>query len=101
MVNVRLHSSRHLIKSMLGNAEFLLGSSRRDLPELFVVNYHGTQKKFLGNFRNQLDFFCGKYNLIGPEQLADFYAGKLKNLEKPYLLISFDDGIKNNLSAAD
>ncbi len=96
---MKLHNKNHLIKSVLGNLEFSLLNSGLKKNELIVVNYHGTQAKFDSNFRIQIKFFLKNFTLLSPKQLPDFYSGKHVG-EKPLLLITFDDGVKNNLNAA-
>ena len=100
-INNKIHNRNHILKSLLGNTEYLLTKLKLDKEELIVVNYHGTPKKFVSNFRNQLNFFQKVFSIISPEQLNDFYEGKLNELKKPKLLLTFDDGIKNNLLAAE
>jgi hypothetical protein len=94
-----IHPRNHLFKNILGKIEY--ASSRLNLKknELYVVNYHGTQKKFLPNFKEQLLFFKKQFKIISPTQLKAFYSGHL-GAAGPFLLLTFDDGIKNNLFAA-
>lgn len=96
-INLKIHNISHIIKSILGSIEFLFTKKNISNSSLFVVNYHGTQKKFIQNFENQICFFRKNYTIISPEQLDNFYLNKLEH--KKYLLITFDDGIKNNLRA--
>ena len=100
-INNKIHNRNHILKSLLGNTEYLLTKLNLDKEELIVVNYHGTPKKFISNFRNQLNFFQKVFSIISPEQLNDFFEGKLNEVKKPKLLLTFDDGIKNNLLAAE
>jgi hypothetical protein len=100
-MNLRIHNRNHIIKSLLGNIEYMFTKLGLQPNELIVVNYHGTQKKFIQNFRRQIDFFNANFSIIAPEQITDFYSGKLNNKNKPLLLITFDDVIKNNLYAAE
>ncbi|MDQ3046496.1 MAG: polysaccharide deacetylase family protein [Bacteroidota bacterium] len=98
-MNKKIHDRNHIIKNLLGNIESVLaGSARKD--ELLVVNYHGTQKKFIPDFIQQIDFFRAHYDVIRPDQISSFYKGELKST-RGLLLITFDDGIKNNLFAAE
>jgi len=99
-INIKIHTKNHLIKNILGNVEYLLSKLSLKKNELHIINYHGTQKKFLTNFRNQLAFFQEHFLIISPQDLDAFYQGKLNSTNKPLLLITFDDGIKNNTYAA-
>ncbi len=97
-LNFKIHSKAHILKAALGLIEF----SREgiDLPpkELMVVNYHGTPLKFIHAFEEQVLFFKRHFNIIRPEQLDDFYTEGFKS-NRPSLLFTFDDGLKNNLHA--
>lgn len=95
----RLHSFSHLAKAMLGR----LGRLTGDQPapgDLIVLNYHGTQKKFFSSFQQQITRLQKRYTFISPAQLDDYFANKL-SLDRPAALISFDDGIRSNLDAAE
>lgn len=68
--------------------------------ELLVLNYHGTPKKFLGEFNRQLDFLAANFEFISPSRMDEFYTSE--NFSgKPKLLLTFDDGIQNNKYAAE
>lgn len=100
-VNLKLHNFQQIIKSTLGTTEYLFNRFRLHKNELIVINYHGTQKIFLPNFKKQLFFFQQNFSIISPEQLPLFYSNNLRHENKPLLLLTFDDGIKNNLYAAE
>lgn len=68
--------------------------------ELIVLNYHSTPKQFSADFRKQVQFITQNFQVIMPEQLTDYFSGNLKT-EKCALLFTFDDGLKNNLIAAE
>ena len=90
----------YYLKSCLGHFELILFQRLRwKKNELLVLNLHSTPKQFEGNFTNILKFLKKNFNIIGPESLIDFSSGLLKT-EKPSLLFTFDDGLKNNLRAA-
>lgn len=95
-----IHSRNHILKNILGHIEYTTSRLQLKKNELYVVNYHGTQKKFLANFKTQLLFFKKEFSVLSPGQLGDFYSGKLGN-QGPFLLLTFDDGIKNNVYAAE
>lgn len=79
--------------------EYLFTGLRYANDELIVVNYHSTPADLIPELKKQLDFFRRKFNVITPAQLDEYYSGKFKS-EKPPLLITFDDGLKNNVHAA-
>ncbi len=98
-IDLKIHRPNHIIKNLLGNIEYSLTSTKSKENELYVVNYHGTQQKFINNFRKQIEFFLKLFYIISPQELDLFYANSLKVSNKPMLLLTFDDGIKNNYYA--
>jgi hypothetical protein len=97
--NPKIHSPAHLLKSIFGHAEYLFTGLNYASDELIVVNYHSTPAKFIDEFRSQIRFFQRKFNIISPADLGNYFAGSIKS-SKCMLLITFDDGLKNNLNAA-
>ncbi len=94
-----MRRSSYYIKSILGKIEYLL-SGLNPLPgELLVLNYHGTQKRFIPAFERQLDFLAKHFSFFAPGQLENYYYRNV-HPSSPSVLITFDDGIKNNLHAA-
>lgn len=64
-----------------------------------IVNYHDTFEKNTKNFIKQINLYKNNYTIINYNQLKRFLAGELK-LDKPGLLITFDDGLKGNYKTA-
>lgn len=66
--------------------------------DLLVLNYHGTQTKFLHSFRQQLFFLKNNgYQFISPNEFETIVSSN-KKINGKYILITFDDGVKNNLN---
>ena len=101
MLNFKIHTLTHIVKTILGNIEYLFTSLNLNKNELYVVNYHGTQKIFMANLKKQIVFFKKHFTIISPSEIEKFYTNKLPKTDKPYLLITFDDGIKNNMYAEE
>lgn len=80
--------------------EKLTGGLNYPDDELLVLNYHSTPRKFIPQFEEQIKFYKNHFDLITPHHLADHYNGTRKG-NKCGLLITFDDGLKNNLYAAE
>jgi len=95
-----IHPLSLLAKNLLGRFEKMRGGLRYGKDELIVVNYHSTPKKFLANFKEQVNFLKSNFEVIGPDDLQAYYAGEATG-EKCRLLFTFDDGLKNNLHAAE
>lgn len=96
-----IHSKAQVIKALLGKLVSLVPLMQAPKNDLVVLNYHGTPKKFLNNFRLQVNFFQDRFHIISPLELEAFFEDKLEASDKPYLLFSFDDGTRNNLYAAE
>lgn len=92
-----IHGYPHLAKTILGHIEFLFNKPKN---KLFVLNLHSTPKKYMNDFETQLDFLQKHFEIISP---TDFFS-VLNNKELPSgnkLLLTFDDGLKNNLFALE
>lgn len=74
------------------------GDLKYPSDELIVVNYHSTPVKFMPFFRQQLLFYIKHFNVISPADLDRYYSDKLIS-SRCSLLITFDDGLLNNLNA--
>jgi len=96
--NREIHPLSHLVKSILGTVVTPFSSIEKN--RLIVLNYHGTQKKFLLNFRAQLEYYLKHFDIISPEEFEKYAHGHLE-LSGQKLLLTFDDGVKNNLYAID
>lgn len=95
------HSSLK-IKAFLGFFENLLLGNNNKSDDLLVLNFHGTQKKFNKNFEKQIVYLNKYFSIVSPDFLGAYYSqsNKTKTSKRP-VLITFDDGIKNNLFAVE
>lgn len=96
--NSVIHSKFHVAKAIIGSITFPFFSGEKD--QLIVLNYHGTQKKFIPNFIDQLNFLEKNYEIISPLEFNDLITG-VKPVKGKKLLLTFDDGIKNNRLAIE
>ena len=65
-----------------------------------VVNYHSTPTSYAANLEQHLAFYQKHYSNTTLQELNDFLATKIWKKDKPGLIISFDDGLKNNKECA-
>lgn len=65
-----------------------------------VINYHETPSSQAGNFERQLQFYHQHYCPVTYTDLVDFVLNKQWAKPKPGLIISFDDGKRNNYDVA-
>lgn len=88
-----------IVKSFLGQAEYSLRSWNYASDELLVLCMHSTPRERASQFSDLLDFLLANFCVLNPDQLDDYFTGKLN--AGPYILFTFDDGLKNNMLAAD
>jgi peptidoglycan/xylan/chitin deacetylase (PgdA/CDA1 family) len=88
-----------IIKSLLGSAEYVLRPWNYADDELLVLCMHSTPFDRKAQFEALLEFLFRHFKPLHPNQLKDYFDGKLK--EGPYVLFTFDDGLKNNVMAAE
>ncbi len=87
-----------LIKSALGNVEFAIRGFNYSSDELIVLCMHSTPADQMLAFEKLIDFLLKHFKPMHPSQLENYYSGNLK--DGPYVLFTFDDGLKNNLHVA-
>ncbi len=92
--NPQIHPIPHLLKSIIGHC--IAPWMKEKTPYLKVLNYHGTQKKYLQNFRVQLDYYTDHFEIVSA---LTFDGGQA--IGGKQLLLTFDDGIRNNLYAIE
>ena len=88
------------IKRLLGALLYRMGDLHYANNELLVVNYHSTPKKFIPAFKKQISFFEKHFDILHPNDLSNYFSKTLPLTKKPRLLFTFDDGLLNNLYAA-
>ncbi len=87
------------IKSCLGTIEYRFRPWNYKPNELVVLCMHSTPLQRIGRFESIIEFLSGHFKFLNPGQLGDYFAGKLQS--GPYVLFTFDDGLRNNIRAAE
>jgi peptidoglycan/xylan/chitin deacetylase (PgdA/CDA1 family) len=87
------------VKAVFGMLEYSLRPWKYAADELLVLCMHSTPLERRNQFEHLLDFLFKHFKPLQPNQLNDYFDGRLKN--GPYVLFTFDDGLKNNLMAAE
>lgn len=94
-------------KKFLANVLFYTGISylffriRLLTTDIRVVNYHCTPEYSKAQFEKQLKFFNKYFEDVNLEKLSDYFTVVDKRqLKKPGLIISFDDGLRSNFDTA-
>ena len=102
MYNYRIHGVSHVVKAFIGNLEYLFFKPHYKPGTLYILNLHGTPKKFTSNFERQVQFFKKKFQFLSPEQALSFLRGNdIQIIDKPLMLITFDDNMANNAYAIE
>ncbi len=85
-------------KNLAGFSEYAFRKLTYPKNELIVLCMHSTPDDRLQHFSSLVDFICKHFKPLSPAQLDDYYNQHLT--DGPYVLFTFDDGLKNNLKAA-
>lgn len=87
-----------IFKSIMGQIEFALGGWKYPKDELIVLCMHSTPADRKKDFEGLLESLCKHFKPLSPKQLDAYFKGEL--VDGPYILFTFDDGLKNNLHVA-
>jgi peptidoglycan/xylan/chitin deacetylase (PgdA/CDA1 family) len=98
--DTKLHTNAIRLKTYLGNFLSACNWNFGKRNQLFVLNYHSTPVNFLKNFEAQIILFKEKFEILNPITFEFFFEGQI-NSDRPCLLLTFDDGLKNNLYSAE
>ena len=97
--------NRDLVASILSGFGILkllslvLNNTKLRGPLIRAVNYHGTPESEGHNLRKHFAYYKERFSILGEHDLLNFVEGTIK-LDRPGLLITFDDGLKSNYSVA-
>ena len=100
--NSSYHPKSFLPKLIMGKVFYGLFKTPYKKGDLLVLNYHSTPEWLMAEFENQVRFFSEHFNIVSPDWLETFYEGgnAAPVNDKPSVLFTFDDGLKNNKHAA-
>lgn len=97
------------VKTIIALVSNLLGISKHKYNKLNkennnnyvrVLNYHYVPNKNLNDLKKQISFYNKKFKIIDYKEFKDFLDKKIQFIEKPALLVTFDDGEYDNYIAA-
>lgn len=88
-----------LFKSLAGALEYRLRPWSYSSDELVVLCMHSTPKHMMPAFDALLDFLQRHFKVLSPHQLEAYFKGELN--QGPYVLFTFDDGLRNNWHVAN
>lgn len=86
-----------IYKDAVGRLEWLTGAPRMAPNELVVVCLHSTPRDRIADFERLTDTLLRHFKPFSPSRLQEYFDNKASFHEGPYLLFTFDDGLKNNL----
>jgi len=78
--------------------ELMLASIRTGAL-MHAVNFHGTPLATRGAFVRQLEWVRSRFTVMNPMSLGSFWEGATVS-HKPYVLLTFDDGLASNFVVA-
>lgn len=90
-----------VIKKIIGLLERILLLFMPFKKGIYVVNYHGTPRSVMQLFERHLAFYHKHFQIISPGTFEAICAGQSQKSFKPLLLLTFDDGMKNNIGALE
>lgn len=88
-----------LILDEIGILNVLIHKCYKDSQVIRVINYHRTPNNELETFKKQLAYYEKNFTNIDYDTFISFMNGEVK-LEKPGIILSFDDGLLNNYENA-
>lgn len=65
-----------------------------------IINYHSTPEKYAQHLEKQLKFYHKHYSNVTQKELMAFLDTRIWPKSKPGLILSFDDGLRNNKECA-
>ena len=89
-------------KSIIGQTEWSFGlwkiSSEKDLA---ICALHSVPREFLGEFGRLVEWLKKNYTILHPNKITEYKNSPERYTSGPYLVLTFDDGLQNNLGAAE
>jgi peptidoglycan/xylan/chitin deacetylase (PgdA/CDA1 family) len=98
-----MYNSSHHIKAAAGRMLRLIEGRPHAAGDLLVFNLHSTPERWMPKFDRWLRRLQKGYTLYSPDVFEAFYAenGSLPNPDKPGVVFTFDDGLRNNRHALE
>ncbi len=93
------HFMIQTLKALVGASEYLLRPWNYQPDELLVLCMHSTPLERRDQMEKLVDFLLLHFKSFDPMLLSEYFEGKHK--AGPYVLFTFDDGLKNNAMAAE
>lgn len=89
------------MKTCLGTLEHMSTGLKYKPQELVVVCMHSTPADRLSDFEQLVKKLLRVFKPFSPDDVAQYFAHKDSFQSGPYILFTFDDGLKNNLHSAE
>lgn len=91
---------KNAYKSFAGETEYLLGRPLTKKSDILVLAMHSTPLSYKHQFENLVEWTLKYYSPISPSDLNAVLKAPEHFHQGPYVLFTFDDGLKNNLQSA-
>lgn len=86
-------------KALAGTLEYRFRPWNYSGDELIVLCMHSTPIHLMPAFHELLTFVQKHFTVLSPKDLSAYYKGELSG--GPYVVFTFDDGLKNNMYVAN
>jgi peptidoglycan/xylan/chitin deacetylase (PgdA/CDA1 family) len=98
-----MYNRSHQLKAAAGRMLRLIEGRPHAAGDLLVFNLHSTPERWMPKFDRWLRDLKRYYTLYSPDVFESFYAenGSLPNPDKPGVVFTFDDGLRNNRHALE
>lgn len=99
MFKLKKRLANILFKIKISSFFFYLTRNKEKKQNIRILNYHNTFYENKEKFIEQINFYKKNFEILDFNKLKKFLENEYK-LEKPGLLITFDDGLKGNYFTA-
>ncbi|MFO0359813.1 MAG: polysaccharide deacetylase family protein [Flavobacteriales bacterium] len=91
---------KNAYKSFAGETEYLFGQPFARKTDILILALHSTPKSHQPSFESLVEWTLKHYVPLSPKDLLLVEANPERYTEGPYVIFTFDDGLKNNLYSA-
>jgi peptidoglycan/xylan/chitin deacetylase (PgdA/CDA1 family) len=91
---------KNAYKTFVGEAEYLFGQPLERKSDVLVLAMHSTPKSHKSSFDTLVEWVLKHYIPLAPEDFLLIETNPERYNKGPYVLFTFDDGLKNNLHSA-
>ncbi len=91
---------KNAYKSFVGETEYLFGHPFSRKSDILVLALHSTPQSYRYQFESLVEWVLKHYKPLSPDDVKTVEANPDRFNNGPYVLFTFDDGLKNNFLSA-